>query len=166
MRRAEIARLLPSVFQAGVADGTPLAAALDAMEELHARPEARLATLDEILDPLRAPAPFVPFLARWVDLPLEFTTGLDRARATVASAAALARWRGCARGLLGLLEAATGTTGFEIDEEVLDARGAVRPFHVRVTAPAALAVHEEMLQRIIRLEKPAYVTHELTFTKP
>lgn len=171
MRRADIRRMLPAVFQAAlpvddegsVVDGTPLAAALGAMEALHARSEAQLAAVDEFLDPFRAPERFVPFLAEWVDLAIEITTGLERLRATVASAAELAHWRGCARGLLGLLEVATGTTGFEIDEEVRDERGAIRPFHIRVTAPAALVVHEEMLRRIISAEKPAYVTHELAF---
>lgn len=164
MKSSALAKLLPAVFQRGVVDKTPLAAALDAMEELHASTEAQLAALDEILDPLRAPDRFVPYLARWVDFDVEITTGLARLRAAVAAAAELARWRGCRRGLLGLLEVATGTTGFEIDEEVRDARGAPRPFHIRVTAPAALVAHEEMLQRIIRVEKPVYVTHELRFS--
>ncbi len=163
MKRRDLRRLLPAVFQAGVVDGTPLAAALDAMEQLHERSEAQLASLDEILDPLRAPERFVPFLAHWVDFGIDVSTGLERLRAAVAAAAELSRWRGCAGGLLALLEVTTGTSGFEIDEEVRDERGAIRPFHIRVTAPATLEKHEEMLKQIIRREKPAYVTHELAF---
>ena len=162
MRSEEIRRLLPAVFQWAAVPGSPTAALLDAMETLHRPTEARLATLDEILDPLRAPEPFVPMLAGWVKLDLEVTTGIDRLRALVASAVALSRWRGSARGLLGFLEAATGTTGFEIDEEVRE-KGQVRPFHIRVSAPVSLRDHEDMIERIIQLEKPAYVTHELQF---
>jgi len=162
MRSAEIRRLLPAVFQRAAPAGGPLAALLDTMEALHRPVEARLATLDELLDPLRAPEPFVHMLAAWVNLDLDVTTGIDRLRALVSSAVAISRWRGSTRGLLGFLEAATGVTGFEIDEEVRK-QGEVRPFHIRVTAPAALRPHEEMLERIIRLERPAYVTHELVF---
>jgi phage tail-like protein len=162
MRSEEIRRLLPAVFQWAVVPGSPMAALLDAMETLHRPTEARLATLDEILDPRRAPEPFVRMLAEWVNLDLEVTTGVDRLRALVASAVALSRWRGSARGLLGFLEAATGTTGFEIDEDVREG-GQIRPFHIRVSAPAPLRDHEDMIERIIRLEKPAYVTHELQF---
>ena len=162
MKSEHIARLLPMVFQRTAVAGSPVAALLDVMEALHRPTEARLATLDEILDPLRAPEPLVRMLAGWVKLDLEVTTGIDRLRALVASAVALSRWRGSARGLLGFLEAATGTSGFEIAEDVRE-NGEIRPFHIRVSAPVSLRDHEDMIERIIQLEKPAYVTHELQF---
>jgi hypothetical protein len=39
----------------------------------------------------------------------------------------------------------------------------VKPFHLQVTAPKALTMHRPLLERIIELEKPAYVTYELSF---
>jgi hypothetical protein len=37
---------------------------------------------------------------------------------------------------------------------------------MRVIAPAGLEPHRPMLERIIELEKPAYVTYELRFEPP
>jgi phage tail-like protein len=162
LRRAEIEALLPAVFQAAVPASRPLAALLDVMEQLHARSEAEFAELDRFFDPARAPEAFVPFLARLVHLDLEVTTGLDRLRTLVARAVWLSHWRGTCVGLIEFLETATGVAGFQIDEPAANGP-ATRPFHIRVTAPAALRDHEDMLQRIIRQEKPAFVTHELRF---
>lgn len=164
MKREEIEQLLPGVFQATLAEGGPLAAVVDLMEALHAPPEARLGLLDACFDPWRAPDAFVPLLARWVNLDVPVTTGLGRLRELVAAAVELSRWRGTARGLVRFLETATGQTGFHIDERVPEGSGLARPFHIRVTAPAAVASHRAMLERIIERERPAYVTYELAFT--
>lgn len=165
MKSAEIARLLPGVFQRTVRAGSPLAALLAAMEALHAPSEAVLSELDALFDPRRAPERFVPFLARWVDLDLPVTTGLGRLRELVAAGVELSRWRGTARGLLLFLSTATGRRDFELDERVSGADGRPRPFHIRVRAPGELAPHRTMLERIIEMEKPAYVTYELHFTQ-
>jgi phage tail-like protein len=164
MRHEEIRRLLPGVFQAAAAPGTALAALLALMERLHAPTEARLANLDEVLDPRRAPDEFVPFLARWVDLDVELAMGPERLRVLVALGAELSRWRGTARGLTAFLEAATGMTGFKVDDAVRDKRGRTRPFHIRVTAPASLQPYHEQLEAIALREKPAYVTIDLPLT--
>ena len=164
MRRDEIQRLLPGVFQAAAGEGTPLAALLGLMEWLHGPTEARLARVDRILDPRRAPEDFVPFLARWVDLDPDLAMGPDRLRVLVALGAELSRWRGTARGLTAFLEAATGMTGFRVDDAVRDARGRIMPFHLRVTAPAALRPYHEQLEAIVLREKPAYVTIDLPLT--
>lgn len=163
MRRPEIERLLPAVFRRGAVPGTPLDALLDVMEGLHAPAEDALATFDEKLDARRAPEAFLPLLASWVGLDFAVTTGPGRLRELIASAARLAAMRGTRRGLIELLEVATGVTGFEIDEQVVKA-GAVRPFHMRVRAPAATAPHRGMLESIIEREKPAHLTSELIFT--
>lgn len=184
MRRREIERLLPVVFQRTIARGAvragarsasdaspshataagdPIGALLDVMETLHAPSEAILADIDACFDPRRAPDRLVPFLARWVDLDLPVTTGLGRARELVARAVTLAGWRGTRRGLCAFLVTATGAPGFRIDESVPDDSGRPRPFHIAVTAPAACAPHRAMIERIIEREKPAWVTWELRF---
>jgi phage tail-like protein len=165
MRNTEILRLLPGVFQRTAHEGSPLMALLGVMDVLHAPTEAMLAELDALFDPRRAPDRFVPFLARWVDLDLPVTTGLGRLRELVAAGVELSRWRGTARGLLLFLSTATGRRDFELDERVPGSDGLPRPFHIRVRAPAELAPHRPMLERIIELEKPAYVTYELHFTQ-
>jgi phage tail-like protein len=160
VKSKEIETLLPAVFQAAVPGSGPLAALLEVMEQLHERSEADFATLERFFDPMAAPAEFVPFLGRMVHLDLEVTTGLDRLRALVARAAWLAHWRGTQRGLIEFLQTATGVDGFKVDEP---SGNGEKPFHILVTAPASLRDHEDMLERIIRQEKPAFVTHELRF---
>jgi len=163
MRRKEIERLLPGVMQRTLSHSPLLRAYLEAMAALHAPSERVLDGLATHFDPRRAPDAFVPFLAQWVDLTIPVTTGLGRMREWVASAVELSQWRGTARGLLRYLEVATAATGFHIEERVPGPDGRPRPFHLRITAPAAVAAHQPMVERIIELEKPAYVTYELVF---
>jgi phage tail-like protein len=174
MRRSELALLLPTVFQEALAEDHLLAGFLDAMEGLHAPSEAILGGLDAAFDPLRAPASFVPFLARWVDLERLFTDGgqplpshplltshLGRLRELVASAADLAGRRGTAAGLIDFLRTATGLDDFSIIENPPGTDGAPIPFHIRVAAPAAAESLRPVIERIVEQEKPAHVTWEL-----
>lgn len=180
MKRADIELLLPEIFRRTLppvrTDANPLEAFLDVMELLHTPDEAVLASLDTYFDPYRAPELFVAYLAGWVDLdqlwienPQEFTaktlppfpSGVGRLRQLVAAAAFLSRWRGTMKGLLYFLETATGISGFEIEERVLDEDGQQIPFHIRVRAPQAAEVYRVLIERIIMKEKPAYVTYDL-----
>ncbi len=178
MKQDEIARLLPDIFRRTLRPGSPLNALLGVMEDLEAPSEEILANLDDFFDPYRAPDRFVTFLAGWVDLervlvesPEERTvtaaeplpSGIGRLRELIAAAAYMSKWRGTSKGLLRFLETATGVPGFVIDEQVPDAQGQPRPFHIRVHAPPETAVYQVLLERIIAIEKPAYVTHELLF---
>jgi phage tail-like protein len=174
MRSADIARLLPWVFQRTLEPGSPLDAILATMEGLHAPSDASLAGIDRYFDPRRTPDNFVPFLARWLDLdrvlvrpaqhyfgpggadePLQ--SGVGRLRELVASAAYLSRWRGTAAGILRFLEIATGVRGFQVDEQVPG-----RPFFVAFTMPKAAEPYQALVRRIIELEKPAHLDYELT----
>ena len=177
MKKAQIKRLLPAVFQTAVRPGSPLFAILDVMETMHAPVEAALDRLDVTFDPHRAPDAFVPYLASWVDLEglldiprirgmastPSLSTGLGRLRELTAAAVTLSQWRGTRKGLRLFLETATGVTGFEVDEQVRGPDGKARPFHLRVTAPKELAEHRILIERIVELEKPANVTYELGF---
>lgn len=175
MKRTEIERLLPGVFQRTIREGTPLFALLEVMEALQAADEAVLDQLDTFFDPYRAPDAFVLFLANWVDLgwllaetpedyraipALPLASGLGRLRELVAAATSLAQWRGTVKGLLGFLETATGVAGFVIEEQVAGADGRIRPFHIRVSIPRETATYRAMIERIVEAEKPAYVTCE------
>ena len=83
MRRPEIERLLPTVYQLAIdpvedwliEPDRRLGAVLDAMETLHDPIEQILNALEAWLNPRRAPEPFVPYLAGWVDL--DRMTSLD-----------------------------------------------------------------------------------------
>jgi phage tail-like protein len=179
VRRSEIERLLPRIFQRTAVAGSPLYALLEVMEALHEPSEDVLRRLDSTLDPRRTAHDFVPFLARWVflgrlldgaspggqptDLYARWTTGPGRLRELVARAAELARLRGTTQGLLRFLETAIGIPGFEIDERVPGPHGQALPFHFLVRAPAAAAPHARLIRRIIEEEKPAYTTYDFTF---
>jgi phage tail-like protein len=172
--------LLPEVFRRTLREGGPLRAILDEMEEFHLPSSRILDHLDAYLDPYRTPAPFVAYLARWLDLERLFddpaddyevqedgrnpiSSGLGRLRELVASAAYLSQWRGTWRGLGRFLEVATGIDGFAVEEEVRGQDREVLPFHIRIRAPRKARVHRSLIDRIVALEKPAYVTYELDF---
>jgi phage tail-like protein len=180
MHSTGIKQLLPGVFERTLRERSPLRALVHAMEALHEPAESILATLDSTFDPRRAPEAFVPFLARWVDLERllvehgqgararrirpSISTGLGRLRELVAAAARLSKWRGTSRGLLDFLRTATGAEDFEIRENE-DSQGQPRLFHIVVCAPTSLESHRALIERIIDLEKPAYVTSELMFER-
>ena len=163
MQVSEIERLLPGVIQRTLEPGTPLSALLGLMSALHAPAEALLEDVETNFDPRRAPDRFVPFLAKWVNLDLTEEPPVGRLRELVALAFELSQWRGTARGLLRFLETATGLKGFAVEEQVTDAAGKLRPFHVRLHAPAAAWPFRALVEEIIEREKPAHVTYELTF---
>jgi len=177
MTRQEIERLLPEIIRRTCIPKTPLFALLEVMAGLHQSSEQLLDEIDLICDPLRTRDAFVAFLARWVDLERIFdpvipsaegpeepiSTGLGRLRELTAAAGTLAQWRGTRRGLLSFLKIVTGLDGFEILETVPGDDGSIQPFHMEVLAPAAAEIHRPLLDRIIRQEKPAYVTYQLRF---
>ena len=180
MKRAEIERLLPGIFQRTIHAGTPgrqpLLALLEVMEALHAPDESVLAHLEQFFNAYQAPDRFVVLLARWLDLerfltdapaggrlPPGLPTGTGRLREMVAAAAYLSKWRGTARGLLRFLETATGISGFAVDEAVPGPDGEPRLFHVRIRAPGEAAPYRTLIDHIIAEEKPVHVTYELQF---
>ena len=179
MKRNEIAQLLPAVFQRTLNEGNPLTALLEVMEALQAPSEAVLEHLDAIFDPRRTTDEFVPYLAYWADLTRLFedradtkeqfsfsratiASGVGRLRELIASSAYLSQWRGTQKGLLLFLQTATGVADFEIQENV-SFKGEAKPFHVSVRAPKESAQYKRLIERIVELEKPAYVTYELSF---
>jgi phage tail-like protein len=179
VKQAQIKRLLPSVFQRTVRAANPLLAILDVMEAMHAPSESALDNLDTTFDPHRTPDQFVPYLASWVDLEIlldvprggssssaSLSTGLGRLRELAAAAVSLSQWRGTRKGLQLFLETATGRQEFEIKEQVIGADGRPNPFHLQISAPGDLAQHRTLIEKIIELEKPAYVTYELAFGLP
>lgn len=177
MKASQIKRLLPSTFQRAWTPASPLAAILALMEDHHTPAESVLSHLNTFFDPRRAPDEFVPYLASWVDLEMlldlphaeegsatpTLSSGVGRLRELVANAAKLSHWRGTRTGMRLFLETATGATGFEINEAVKGPDGRIKPFHLLVSAPGELMPHRGLIQRIIELEKPAYVTYELEF---
>ena len=174
MKSADIDRLLPGVFQHTLEDDRgPLRALLNAMETLHAPVEELLTGVDAVFDAYRTPDAFLAYLAGWLDLdylliqgPSEqagyvLPSGAVNLRELIRAGSDLMRRRGTRGGLLSFLQTATGTTGFSIEEEVLDEDGALRSFHIRVNIPAEAEQYRQLIEVIVRAERPAHVTYEL-----
>ena len=179
MKRDEIEQLLPAIFQRTLREENPLDGLLEVMESLQAPSEDVLQRLDSFFDPRRTSDDFVPYLAYWADLTRLFdetlnpkdqfafarsslASGLGRLRELIAGAAFLSQWRGTKKGLLLFLQTATGFADFNIQENAgLD--GEPRLFHISIRAPKESAQYTNLIKRIVELEKPAYVTYELSF---
>jgi phage tail-like protein len=180
MKREEIENLLPRVFRHTLRIGSPQNALLEVMELLHAPAEEVLMHLETYFSAYSTPDIFVPYLASWVDMdrfypyycaqPADLqrtvdpiSTGTGQLRELIAAAAYLSQWRGTAKGLKLFLETATGMKGFELVENVADANGNPRPFHIRILAPPDSEPHIALIERIVEQEKPAYVSYDLEF---
>jgi len=180
MDSASIEQLLPEIFRRTLTPQSPLAAIVAAIEGLLSPAEQALATLPDNLAPYRASEEFVVLLAHFADLdrylPREayfevdgaevgppLASGIGRLRELVRAAPMLSKWRGTGYGLRLFLETATGIPGFEVREAIDDAHGSVRPFHIRISAPAGSLAYRELVEQIVRQEKPAYVTYEILF---
>lgn len=177
MNQALIERILPAIFRQACVAGSPMSAIIDAMAALLRPVHELLKETDLYFDPQRTPSRFVNFLARWVDLEVllesvfegrvlpasQFPTGEAHLRDLIARAAHLSQWRGTGRGLTEFLEIVTGVTGFVLDENVPGPDGSVQPFHFRLTAPVALKPYKQLVQSVVELEKPAYVTCEVKY---
>jgi phage tail-like protein len=166
MRRQDIERLLPSMYQRAAGDGGVLAALLGTMEAMHAPTEQLLSTVDDMFTPYRSPDVMVAFLAGWLgyDHVLGDRSGpggvpVGRLRDLVAAGASLARQRGTATGLRRLVETVTG-----VAVRVVEPVG--RPFHVVVGVPAEAADRLALIRRLVEAEKPAATTFELVLDSP
>jgi phage tail-like protein len=175
MRDTDIARLLPEIYQAAATPGSVLDGALAVMAALHRSIEDAIAEPAIYTDPRRAPDALLPILARWVSL----GKYLDRRaeseggrqarvepeagdlRELTAAAADLGRRRGTADALTRFLELATGLSGFSVSDQVADETGRIRPFHMRVRVPAAARSRMDLIERVLRTEKPAFTTCDI-----
>lgn len=186
MRRDEIARLLPAVFQLalrpvegwGLEPDLRLEAYLDVMESFHEPMEHTLQQLDGYLDPRRAPSLFVPWLCGWVDLDWLvpdtargtdvggdelISTGLGRLREIVALTSELIGARGTAQGLEQFLRTVTGLPDISVSDDPVGADGSPTPFHVVVHVPHADAGTQPLIERIVAMEAPAYTTWAVVY---
>ena len=178
--RKRIEELLPSFVQRAATSDRALAGLLDAASGLVDPDVDRYAEIETLFDPRLTEESFVPYLAQWVDLgrvyeiPIPFQPRRGEAqpsvghmggslRELVSLAAELSRLRGTRRGLVRFLEAATGVSGFRVEESVDDEEGEPIPFHIRLVAPEAARPQESLVRRILEMEKPAHVTASLRY---
>jgi phage tail-like protein len=191
MNRTELVGLFPAVFQRALAEAdaptlarmdagrppgpaeedllTPFAAQVDVMIALLAPAEAALDRFPEALAPERAPAAFLPLLARWLHLDRAMAPDEVALRALLSHAALLWRNRGTRAGLEDALACVLGRGNFLV-EQAQPSRGSPRgravrfeTFHVRVHVVPEGAGWRMALERLVETMKPIHVSHELLF---
>ncbi len=164
MDAGRLALLLPEIYQRAAGPGTPLAAVLDVMADQHAPVEDVIEGFPGMLDPWRAPDPFIPYLAGWVGLDGwltrdgDFEAGIDTLRAVVAAAPELRRHRGTTEGLSLALSLALDGAPVRVDDGTTEMTD---PFVVKVTLPPGTEPVLGMVRRIVREEKAAHCVVEI-----
>jgi phage tail-like protein len=140
-------------------------------------------TIDQIaayLDPRLTPAELLPWLASWVGLELDENWPPDRQRALVGATVMLYRWRGTRRALRDHLRIYTGREplivenfdGLRLGQDaslgVNTSLGVARQHHIAVTVTVDQPenLDEQVLRRIIELEKPPHAGYTLTIRTP
>ncbi|OLP20173.1 phage tail protein [Leptolyngbya sp. 'hensonii'] len=145
------------------------------------------------LDPLTAPEAMLPFLAHWVNWPLDPRWDLVQQRRLIRNALELYRWRGTRRGLRLFLHLYTGLplddgipreedkhiciqeasfSAFVIGQARLGEEAGIgqgRPYHFIVRLRPMVdgpPIEERFIRRLIEQEKPAFCTYELYLEVP
>ena len=139
------------------------------------------------LDPLTAPQALLPFLAHWVDWPIDIELDLTYQRRLIRRAVEIYKYRGTRKGLRFYLHLYTGLPLDEhIDSEEDKSIGITEPFgqgclfgiahigedaiigggkpyhfDVRLRAQANKPIDEQLVRRIIDREKPAFCSYSL-----
>ncbi len=139
------------------------------------------------LDPLTAPQALLPFLAHWVDWPIDAQLDLTHQRRLIRRAVEIYRCRGTRKGLRFYLHLYTGlpldeqidreedksisiTEPFgqgclfglaHVGEDAIIGGGKPYHFDVRLRAQPNSPIDEQLVRRIIDQEKPAFCSYSL-----
>lgn len=150
-------RDLPVIFQ----ESDFLGRFLLIFESLWEPLEQRQDHIGAYFDPHTAPVSSLPWLASWLDLPLDRHWPESRSRDLLADAMDLYRWRGTAYGLSRLIEVCTGCEA-DVSED------SDRPFvfDIQVTVPDGNEVSEDLIQHLIQSHKPAHTGFVLEVVRP
>lgn len=148
---------LPDIYQ----ENNFLSRFLLIFETLWEPLEHRQDHIDMYFDPHTAPRSFLPWLASWLDLPLDPHWPESRSRDLLAEAMDIYRWRGTKYGLSRLIEVSTGSN-VEISEDP------DRPFifDIRVSVTTDTDVSDNLIQDLIQAHKPAHTGYVLEVVRP
>jgi phage tail-like protein len=139
------------------------------------------------LDPLTAPQSLLPFLAHWVDWPMDTQLGVLQQRKLIRRAVEIYRWRGTRKGLRYYLHLYTGlpldemilreedkaisiTEPFgqgcvlgvaHMGEDAILGGGKSYHFEVRLCTQPNTPIDERLVRRILDQEKPVFCTYGL-----
>jgi phage tail-like protein len=145
---------LPSIF----AENDFLGRFLLIFERIWEPLEQRQDHMDMYIDPATCPESFLRWLASWFDVKVGPHWPEDRLRDLVGQAMHLYQWRGTRYGMQRSVELWTGVTP-EIESDPSDPF----VFTVRVKAPADRDIDRNMVEDLLRSNKPAHAGYVLEF---
>jgi phage tail-like protein len=149
------ARFLPDIYQ----ENDFLQRFLRIFEDIWEPLEHRQDHISLYFDPRTCPVSFLPWLASWLDIPLNPHWPEARQRRLLSQAMELYSWRGTAYGLARMIEICTG-----LAPEITQKPNEPFVFHVRITL--SLTVNGEVVDRVfieelIQTHKPAHAGYIL-----
>jgi phage tail-like protein len=107
-------------------------------------------------DPRTCPVSFLPWLARWLDIPINRHWPEARIRGLVAEATHLYSWRGTRYGLTRMIEVCTG-----ISPVITESPEEPFTFQIRMHIPTGSDVDRDLVEQLILAHKPAHVGYYL-----
>jgi phage tail-like protein len=121
--------------------------------------EYNVDNFDLYLDPRTAPTDFLPWLAQWFDISIDFNLNEAKIRAFLYEAPQIYACRGTRKALIRVLEIFTGCTPdiIEFGENL-----APHTFMVHLNLPKS-SLNQPSIERLIELNKPAHTTYRLEF---
>jgi phage tail-like protein len=143
---------LPAIYQ----ESDFLGRFLLIVEALWEPLEQRQSYMPLCFDPHTCPVAMLPWLASWLDMPIDRLWPESRQRTILAEAIDLLRWRGTRFGLSRMIALSTGLT-----PEILDEPGQSFVMRVRLTVPPSHQVDQQVLDLLIQNHKPAHVGYIL-----
>lgn len=144
-------RFLPDIYQ----ENDFLRRFLLIFEEIWEPLEQRQDHIHMYFHPLTCPVVLLPWLASWLDFPLDPHWPEMRQRRILAQAMDIYRWRGTRYGLVRMLEVCTGITPIITEMET-------EPFVFHIEIPlAAGKVDKKFINDLIQAQKPAHAGYVL-----
>jgi len=118
--------------------------------------EQRQDAIEMYFDPKTCPVSFLPWLASWIDMPLDDLWTEDRLRRVLGEATELYRWQGTRYGLERMLEVQAGVHARVIEH-------ADQPYvvEIAISIPEGNPVDLDDIREIIETHKPAHVGYML-----
>ncbi|HEU5383694.1 MAG TPA: phage tail protein I [Ktedonobacteraceae bacterium] len=149
------ARFLPDIYQ----ENDFFQRFLHIFEDIWEPLEQRQDHIPMYFDPHTCPVIFLPWLASWLDIPLNPRWPEARQRRLLAQAMELYSWRGTSYGLARLIEICTGLTPV-ITEKPKEPF----VFHIRISLapnPNGEVVDRAFIEELIQMHKPAHAGYIL-----
>lgn len=148
-------RFLPDIYQ----ENDFLQRFLHIFEDIWEPLEQRQDHISLYFDPRTCPLSFLPWLASWLDIPLNPHWPEMRQRRLLAQAMELYSWRGTSYGLARLIEICTGLT-----TEIVEKPNEPFVFRIRVSLSSATdgeLVDRAFIEELIQAHKPAHTGYVL-----